>query len=141
MGAIARVHSVVLECPDPAALAHFYSELTGWSVADSDPEWVTLESPSDQSPSGHGPSGQSPFGEGFRLSFQRAPGYQPPVWPHPASPMQFHIDLAVNDFGPAEEQAIKLGATRLEHQPSPEDFIVYADPAGHPFCLCLLPED
>jgi hypothetical protein len=40
----------------------------------------------------------------------------------------------VDDIGPAEEAALTIGATRLEG--GGPDFRVYADPAGHPFCLC-----
>jgi len=29
-----------------------------------------------------------------------------------------------------------LGATKPEHQPG-TSFLVFLDPAGHPFCLCL----
>jgi predicted enzyme related to lactoylglutathione lyase len=123
MGGIASVHAVVLECPDPRELARFYRDLTGWSIMDEDdPDWNTLKD------SGEG---------GIRIAFQRAPGYQPPVWPDPASPMQFHLDFDVEDLDSAEEQALKLGATKFDHQPSPANFRVYADPAGHPFCLCV----
>ena len=29
-----------------------------------------------------------------------------------------------------------LGATKHDHQPKPDSFRVFLDPAGHPFCLC-----
>jgi len=57
-----------------------------------------------------------------------------PRWPDPAFPQQFHLDVMVDDIDEAEPKALALGATPL---PSEEDgFRVYADPAGHPFCLC-----
>lgn len=121
MAVVTSLHSVVLECPDPAALAGFYQDLTGWVVADSEPDWVTLRESKD---------------DGERVSFQRAPGYQPPTWPDPASSMQFHIDWIVEDLDSAEREALRLGATKNEHQPAPTSFRVFADPAGHPFCLC-----
>jgi len=34
-------------------------------------------------------------------------------------------------------KAVALGATKFAHQPGGDDFEVYADPAGHPFCLCV----
>ena len=69
-----------------------------------------------------------------RLAFQLAPDHQPPRWPDPAFPQQFHLDLMVDDIDEAEPRALAIGATKL---PSEEDgFRVYADPAGHPFCLC-----
>jgi hypothetical protein len=44
-----------------------------------------------------------------------------------------HLDITVQDIDEAEVQVLALGATRL---PSTEPgFRVYADPAGHPFCL------
>jgi catechol 2,3-dioxygenase-like lactoylglutathione lyase family enzyme len=118
---IARYHSVVLECPDPAALAAFYSELLGWPVVRSEPDWYMIRESEDAGP---------------LLAFQRAPGYQPPAWPDPASPMQFHLDVLVEDLDVAEAATLKLGATKFDHQPEPTDFRVFADPVGHPFCLC-----
>ena len=44
-----------------------------------------------------------------------------------------HLDITVRDIAEAEAQVLALGATRL---PGTEPgFRVYADPAGHPFCL------
>ena len=34
------------------------------------------------------------------------------------------------------EAALALGATKCSEQPSPENFRVFLDPVGHPFCLC-----
>jgi len=116
----ARVHSFVLECPDPEKLAQFYSDLTGWPVVDADPEWVTIREQKD--------SGQ-------RIAFQKAPGYQAPSWPDPASSMQYHIDFVIDDIDVAEPAALALGATKFADQPG-DNFRVYADPVGHPFCLC-----
>jgi catechol 2,3-dioxygenase-like lactoylglutathione lyase family enzyme len=119
MTGFAKLRNVVLECPDPAALADFYAKLTGWSVLSKEPDWVNL----------------SDDGR-IRLAFQLAPGYQPPVWPDDASPMQVHLDFTVDDLDEAGAQAVALGATKFAHQPG-DDFVVYADPVGHPFCLCV----
>ena len=51
---------------------------------------------------------------------------------------QLHLDLWVDDLTAAHEQAISLGARLLQAADDPEAaevFQVYADPAGHPFCL------
>lgn len=32
-------------------------------------------------------------------------------------------------------RVLAAGATRFDHQPNADPCIVYADPAGHPFCL------
>jgi Glyoxalase-like domain len=67
------------------------------------------------------------------MSFQHAPDHQPPRWPDPAFPQQVHPDIRVSDIDAAEAKVLALGAAGL---PSTEaGSRVYADPAGHPFCL------
>jgi Glyoxalase-like domain len=39
---IGRMHHVVLDCPDPAALAAFYSALLGLPVTYRDDDWVVV---------------------------------------------------------------------------------------------------
>jgi hypothetical protein len=75
---------------------------------------------------------------GFHLSFQRAPGHQAPTWPDPASSMQAHLHFRVEDLDAAERAVLDLGATKFDHQPAAFSR-VYADPAGHPFCLVPAP--
>ncbi|MDX6227409.1 MAG: hypothetical protein QOI76_799 [Frankiales bacterium] len=111
-----RLHNVVLDCPDPPALAAFYSALLGWPVVRSDNDWWTISD-----------------GTGPRLAFQLAPDHVPPAWPDPGRPQQLHLDIVVDDIEAAEAEVLALGATRLPG--GEEDFRVYADPAGHPFCL------
>ena len=68
------------------------------------------------------------------VAFQRAPDHQPPEWPNPDRQQQFHLDVMVDDLAAAQPQVIALGARPLtggDH--------VYADPAGHPFCLIPRP--
>jgi catechol 2,3-dioxygenase-like lactoylglutathione lyase family enzyme len=119
MTGIARFSLVALDCPDPTALAAFYSDITGWPVAEDDGEWVELHSEG-----------------GATIAFQRAPGHQPPVWPGDDHPQQLHLDFDVMDLDVGEEQVLALGACKTEFQPG-ETFRVYLDPAGHPFCLVL----
>ncbi|MEG3635999.1 VOC family protein [Micromonospora palythoicola] len=119
---IGQLRSTVIDCPDPRALAGFYSELLGLPLIgdnSDDDEWVVLG----------GPPGHQP-----RLAFQRALDLRPPAWPDPARPQQFHLDVTVDDIEAAEQAALALGARRLPGEG--EGFRVYADPAGHPFCLC-----
>lgn len=119
---IGRLSSVVLDCPDPAALAAFYAELVGGSVEPEDDEWVDLNREGGQ-----------------RLSFQRATDYQAPAWPDPARPQQFHLDISVPraEMEQAEQKVLALGAKLLEDdQGGSRNWRVYADPVGHPFCLC-----
>ncbi len=41
-GMIGRMHHVVLDCPDPDALAGFYSALLGLPVTYRDDDWVVV---------------------------------------------------------------------------------------------------
>jgi predicted enzyme related to lactoylglutathione lyase len=117
MDPVARLTAVVLDCPDPHKLAVFYGELTGWRVEYDEPEWVTLNT-----------------GTGLRVCFQESPDHVPPVWPDPTGPQQVHLDLAVEDLDAAEQRVLALGAVKPDFQPG-ETWRVFADPAGHPFCL------
>ncbi|WP_283136070.1 VOC family protein [Rhizohabitans arisaemae] len=120
---IANLQCVVLDCPDPGGLARFYQAILGgvvdkpdgqWSV---DEEWSTLH-----------------LDSGVVLAFQRVADHRPPRWPDPGHPQQFHLDFGVPDLGRAHEQVLELGAVPLEPDTG-RGWGVYADPAGHPFCL------
>ncbi|MEU4801615.1 VOC family protein [Actinosynnema sp. NPDC023587] len=120
---IGTLQCVVLDCPEPRALAEFYRGLLGgevdvpgrgWSLDD---DWSTL----------HTANGV--------LAFQRVADYVPPTWPDPARPQQFHLDIAVRDLGPGGAEVLRLGGALLDD--SPTGWWVFADPAGHPFCLVL----
>ena len=113
---IGQVHSVVIDAPDPYALASFYATLLGMEVkGEPGDDWVTIT------------------GAGYRFSFQEAPGLVPPDWPNPERPQQFHLDVYVADVDEAEPRVLERGARRLPGGGG--DFRVYADPVGHPFCL------
>jgi predicted enzyme related to lactoylglutathione lyase len=118
MTAIATFSVAALDCPDPLALARFYSALTGWSIAqDSDASWVQLDSPG-----------------GATLAFQGVDDHRPPDWPSSEHPQQLHLDFDVADLDAGEEAVLAIGATKAEFQPG-ESWRVFLDPAGHPFCL------
>jgi Glyoxalase-like domain len=72
----------------------------------------------------------------WRIGVQLAPNHVPPDWPH-GSPQQVHLDLHVEDPRAAHEEAMALGARLLQAADldSDEGHQVYADPAGHPFCI------
>jgi catechol 2,3-dioxygenase-like lactoylglutathione lyase family enzyme len=114
---IGHLESVVIDCPDPRALAGFYGELLGMHVVHDEDDWVTIKADSDA------PS----------IAFQKAPDLRPPQWPDPDHPQQFHFDVHVGDVETAEQRVIAAGAKLLEG--GGKTFRVYADPAGHPFCL------
>ena len=76
-----------------------------------------------------------------RIGVQLAPNHVPPDWPDGTPPQQVHLDLGVDDFAAAHEHVMRLGARVLKPAQGAtegDDFQVYADPAGHPFCLCFL---
>jgi hypothetical protein len=114
---IARFPSLVLDCPDPEALAAFYGHLLGWEVKASG-DWADIRS-GDQC-----------------ISFQQVADYTPPRWPGQEVPQQMHLDVTVDDLDSAEAAVLEIGATKHEHQPG-TTFRVFLDPAGHPFCLCV----
>ena len=76
-----------------------------------------------------------------RVGVQLAPNHVPPDWPDGSPEQQIHLDLWVEDFVAAHDRVMSLGARvlkRAEKTDSPDNFQVYADPAGHPFCLCWM---
>ena len=121
--AIARFPSIVLDCPDPVALATFYGTMLDWKVdvsnLDESDGWIDVKADYGQC-----------------LSFQQVEDYNPPKWPGQEVPQQMHLDVVVDDLDAAEEAVLELGATKHEHQPG-TSFRVFLDPAGHPFCLCV----
>ena len=69
-----------------------------------------------------------------------APDHVAPDWPN-GTPQQIHLDLYVKDIRSAHDEVTTLGATLLkaaDDLDAKDDFQVYADPAGHPFCLCWI---
>jgi predicted enzyme related to lactoylglutathione lyase len=119
-----RLRSVVIDCPDPAGLAAFYAGLLGGRSELGDPAWCEVHID----------------GVPVKLAFQKVGHYEPPQWPDGA-PQQVHLDLTATDLEKSSQRAVSLGAKVLMG-PVEEPgcvFIVHADPAGHPFCLCSAP--
>jgi catechol 2,3-dioxygenase-like lactoylglutathione lyase family enzyme len=115
---IGRLEKTVIDCPDPRALAEFYCQVLGMSVNEDDGDWVVI--------------GLEP---GLRqLAFQQVTDWVAPRWPDPAHPQQMHLDIRVQDADQAEEELLRLGASRVpsEHETV---FRVFTDPVGHPFCI------
>ena len=112
---------IVFDAADLAAESAFWAGLLGGTVrAESDWHNVLVD------------------GE-WRFGVQLAPNHVPPDWPDGTPEQQIHLDLHVDDLKTAHEEAIALGARLLKASDKPEaaeGFQVYADPAGHPFCLC-----
>jgi predicted enzyme related to lactoylglutathione lyase len=116
---IATFALVALDCPDPRELARFYQQIVGGSIkAESASEdWVRLQTDT-----------------GCDIGFQRDLNYQAPSWPD-GSPQQAHLDFDVSDLEVGTKAVVALGALLAETQPSPDEWLVFLDPAGHPFCL------
>ncbi len=76
-----------------------------------------------------------------RVGVQLAPNHVPPDWPDGTPEQQIHLDLWVDDFPAAHDHVMSFGAKVLQPAKSTDadSFQVYADPAGHPFCLCWDP--
>jgi catechol 2,3-dioxygenase-like lactoylglutathione lyase family enzyme len=118
---IGRLHHVVVDCPDPRALAAFYAELLGLRRVWDEDDWVVIAA--DEHSSG--------------IAFQLAPDHQPPQWPDPDHPQQFHLDVMVEDVATARPSVLELGARWLADKDGRVG--IFADPAGHPFCLVRRP--
>jgi predicted enzyme related to lactoylglutathione lyase len=70
-----------------------------------------------------------------KVGVQLAPGHTPPQWPDGVPQQQIHLDLWVEDVASSHARVMELGA-RVLSEAGDNNFQVYADPAGHPFCLC-----
>jgi hypothetical protein len=110
------LNSATLDCPNAGQLADFYAEITRGKVTFRSDGWATVKGP------------------GGRINFQTASGYRAPTWPDPASSMQIHLDFDVDDLEATQARVLAAGAMKYATQPN-EHCRVYADPAGHPFCL------
>jgi predicted enzyme related to lactoylglutathione lyase len=76
------------------------------------------------------------------LGIQLAPNHVPPEWPDGVQ-QQVHLDLWVDDGDAAHDEVMALGAQLLKpaedvSREAVDNHRVYADPAGHPFCVCWL---
>jgi catechol 2,3-dioxygenase-like lactoylglutathione lyase family enzyme len=122
---VPRLRQVVLDTTDARALAEFYRRLLGFSYRPGDgDDWVVLNDASGVP----------------RLAFQQVGSLPPPTWPDGPRPQMLHLDLTVETVAELDEQherTTSLGARLLaDHGDDPEEPLrVYADPAGHPFCI------
>lgn len=123
---IAKYAYTALDCQDPIALAEFYSKITGWPVeplGDFKPEEVTWLELLDENGA-------------TRMGFQKIQNYKRPTWPEGSVPQQLHLDFHVADMEKARKELLAIGAIQADYQ-SADNFQVFFDPEGHPFCLVL----
>jgi predicted enzyme related to lactoylglutathione lyase len=113
---------LVFDAADLAGESSFWAAVLGGTV-DAEDDWHTIYV-----------DGQP------RMAVQLAPDHVPPEWPD-GTPQQIHLDLYVDDVQAAHDEVVSLGAKLLKPADDPESsegYSVYADPAGHPFCLCWI---
>jgi catechol-2,3-dioxygenase len=109
--------AATIDAPDASALGRFYADLLGLEVTYDGPEGALVAG--DDAPTS--------------VMIQQIDNYTAPQWPDPAYPQQAHLDVQVDDLDAGEAHALAVGATRLDG--GGKTFRVFADPAGHPFCL------
>ncbi|MBN6037859.1 VOC family protein [Amycolatopsis sp. 195334CR] len=110
---------MVVDCPDPRALAPFYEALLAAERTKDTPEFVELALGGDQP----------------ALALHRTERFARPDWVTGEPAQQLHLDLLVADLDEAERQVLALGGKLLDGSDKPIGYRVYADPIGHPFCL------
>lgn len=135
MADVPVLRQVVLDTTDARGLAEFYRELLGFGYREGDGvpphgeedvrgrDWLVLT------------EGRVP-----RLAFQQVAVLAPVAWPEGAVPQQMHLDMTVAtraELDAQHERVLRLGGRLLADQADdPEEALrVYADPAGHPFCV------
>jgi catechol 2,3-dioxygenase-like lactoylglutathione lyase family enzyme len=130
------LRQVVLDCTDARLLAEFYRRLLGFRYRPGDEppargeadaagqDWLVLEDAAGS----------------VRVAFQQVAALPEATWPEGPVPQQLHLDLTVPtaaELDVQHERALALGARLLnDRSEDPEEPLrVYADPAGHPFCI------
>ena len=130
------LRSVVLDTTDARRLAEFYRELLGYHYRPGDEpppagepdttgrDWLVLIDPARNA----------------RLAFQQVDQMAATTWPQDGIPQQLHLDLSVptvEELTGQYERARSLGARLLydRFDDPVEPLYVFADPAGHPFCI------
>ncbi|MEV4718969.1 VOC family protein [Micromonospora noduli] len=133
---VPKLCSVVLDCTDARALAEFYRQLLGFVYRPGDEppaageadergrDWLVLRSP----------------GGGPQIAFQQVEHLPEATWPANTVPQQLHLDLtveSVEELLVQHERVLRLGGRLLyDRIDDPDEPLrVYADLAGHPFCV------
>jgi hypothetical protein len=129
MDSYPTIRQIVLDCTDVRGLAEFYRRLFGLTYRPGDEEdigqdWLVLRNPRG----------------GPQLAFQQVDELPAATWPEPGVPQQLHLDTTVPDvreLNAQHDRALVLGAKVLyDRSDDPDEPLrVYADPAGHPFCI------
>jgi catechol 2,3-dioxygenase-like lactoylglutathione lyase family enzyme len=135
-GGFPRLRQVVLDSTDARVLAEFWRRLLGYryrtgdeppAAGQPDPQgedWLVLRDPAGQT----------------QVAIQQVAALPTVTWPEGPVAQQLHLDLTVpspEELDVQHERALALGARLLEDDADNpvEPLRVYADPAGHPFCI------
>ncbi|MEV7328281.1 VOC family protein [Micromonospora sp. NPDC093244] len=133
---VPKLCSVVLDCTDARESAEFYRQLMGFVYRPGD------EPPADGQPDERGRDWlvlRSPGG-GPQMAFQQVDHLPEATWPKNDVPQQLHLDMtvgSVEELLVQHERVLRLGGRlRYDRIEDPDEPLrVYADPAGHPFCI------
>ena len=135
------LRTVVLDATDARAVGEFWRQLLGfvYRTGDEPPpagapdtqgsDWLVLRDRNGVA----------------RMAVQQVDELTATTWPEPHVPQQLHLDLTVGDveeLAAQRDRAIGLGARVLLDRSADEDepLYVFADPAGHPFCIFVSPD-
>lgn len=130
----------VIDAVDVRGVGEFWRELMGWRYRKGDEppgegepdtaaqEWLVLCDESGRA----------------RLAVQPVDELPAPTWPAPGVAQQMHLDLMVGskeELAEQHDRVLRLGGAVLEDRRDDprESLIVFADPAGHPFCILVSP--
>ncbi|MEV4826334.1 VOC family protein [Micromonospora sp. NPDC049274] len=133
---VPKLCQVVLDCTDARSLAEFYRQLLGlvYRPGDEPPapgqddqrgrDWLVLRTPEGAS----------------QMAFQQVDHLPETTWPDNTVPQQLHLDLtveSVEELLVQHERVLRLGGRlRYDRIDDPDEPLrVYADLAGHPFCV------
>jgi catechol 2,3-dioxygenase-like lactoylglutathione lyase family enzyme len=134
---VPALRQVVLDGTDIRRLAEFYRQLLGLRYRPGD------EPPGPGEPDPQGQDWLALRGAGVQVAFQQVASLPEATWPEGPVPQQLHLDLTVDSTAELDvqhERAMALGARLLRDlsQDPEEPLRVYADPAGHPFCIFVV---
>ena len=130
------VRQVVLDCPNARVLAEFYRQLFALDYRPGDEP----PPPGEPDPNGADWLVLRDADGRLGLAFQQVPGLPEPTWPDGPRPQMLHLDTTVptvEDLRAQRDRALLLGARELldRSDDEQEPLYVFADPAGHPFCI------
>ena len=129
---MAAIANVTFACEDPAALAAFWAEATGYDLQEAPPgllEAIEAEGGDTNAAA----AAVDPAGRGPRLYFRKLPTSTPEQLP-------IHLDLEADDREAEVERLRDLGATEVETKtetigPYTSTWTVMRDPEGNGFCV------